>query len=92
MYNKKKMLIISFALSSLIVVGGTAFASPSEGSTSMGMMSGMMNGNGDGMMNMMNGNGMSNMMEAINSPEGQEMIDGCQDFISSYDDSEGTQQ
>lgn len=92
MRNKKLMLLMSFILAAFLVIGGTAFASPSEGDTGRGMVNGMMNGNGDGMMNMINGNGMSNMMEAMNSPEGQEMIDGCQDFMSSYDDSDSTQQ
>ncbi|RKL69231.1 hypothetical protein CR203_04150 [Salipaludibacillus neizhouensis] len=71
MLNKKLMLLMSFVLAAFLVIGGTAFASPIEG---------------NGMMNMINGNGMSNMMEAMNSPQGQEMIDGCQDFMSSYDD------
>lgn len=62
---------MSFTLATFLVIGGTAFAS--EGIASMGMMNGMMNGNG-----------MSNMMEAMNSPEGKEMVEGCQNVMSSY--------
>ncbi|MFC4324242.1 hypothetical protein [Litchfieldia salsa] len=42
----------------------------------------------DGMMNMMNGNGMSKMMEAMNSPEGQEMMKVCGEFMESTNDGE----
>jgi hypothetical protein len=37
----------------------------------------------DGMMNMMNGNGMMQMMEAMNSPEGQKMMSACGEFMES---------
>jgi hypothetical protein len=36
----------------------------------------------DGMMNM-NNNGMMNMMNAMNSPEGQEMMNACGEFMES---------
>jgi hypothetical protein len=35
------------------------------------------------MMNMMNGEGMGKMMEAMNTPEGQEMIKACSSFMES---------
>lgn len=35
------------------------------------------------MMNMMNGNGMSKMMEAMNTPEGQQMMKACGEFMES---------
>jgi hypothetical protein len=38
----------------------------------------------DGMMNMMNGNGMTQMMEAMNSPEGKKMMSTCGEFMESY--------
>lgn len=33
--------------------------------------------------NMMNGNGMSKMMEAMNTPEGQQMMKACGEFMES---------
>lgn len=74
MQRKTKMLLFSFGLSAVLVVGTMGFSGTSEA-----------NENG-GMMNMMNGNGMMNMMEAMNSPEGQEMMESCGTFMSSYGD------
>ncbi|OXS61492.1 hypothetical protein B0G93_106151 [Bacillus sp. V-88] len=34
-------------------------------------------------LDMMNGSGMGNMMEAMNSPEGQKMMKACGDFMES---------
>ncbi|WP_227935942.1 hypothetical protein [Alkalihalobacillus deserti] len=75
MQKKSTMLIFSFALSTLFVVGTLGFSPTSEA-----------NENNGGMMNMMNGNGMMNMMEAMNSPEGQEMMGNCSEFMSSYEE------
>jgi hypothetical protein len=77
MKKKSTMLVFSFALSTLLVVGTLGFSPTSEA-----------NENSGGMMNMMNGNGMMNMMEAMNSPEGQEMMESCSKFMSSYEDEE----
>lgn len=88
--QKKRMLFISFALAAVLVVGPLAFSiGAAEGNGGIGnMMNGMMNGNGmNGMMNMMENGNMSKMMEAIDSPEGQEMINSCSNFMSSYGDS-----
>lgn len=41
----------------------------------------------DTMMNMMNGNGMMNMMEAMNSPEGQKMMKACGELMEETDTS-----
>ena len=68
-----------------------------NGNNMMGNMdgNGMMNMmNGNGMMNMMNGNGMTKMMEngnmssmmnAMNSPQGEKMIEACGDFMESQE-------
>ncbi|PGT79580.1 hypothetical protein [Bacillus sp. AFS040349] len=42
----------------------------------------------DNMPNMINGNGMMNMMEAMNSPEGQKMMKACGEFMESSENSE----
>lgn len=85
--NKKRMLFISFTLAAVLVVGPLAF---SIGATEdNGGMGNMMNGNGtNGMMNMMGNGNMGNMMEAMNSPEGQEMMNSCGNFMSSYGETE----
>jgi hypothetical protein len=64
--KKKIAFVSSFALASLLVVGQFTYAEKS-----------------DGMMNMMNmnDNGMMNMMEAMNSPEGQKMMSSCSEFM-----------
>lgn len=78
---KKVPFVLSFAFAALLVVGTTALAQgPDNG------MGNMMNGNGNGMMNMMENGSMSQMMEAMNSPEGQKMMDACGDFMESYGD------
>ena len=74
---KKAPLIFSFALSALLVTGTTGFASGGAG---------MMNANDNGMMNMMESEGMSGMMQMMNSPEGQEMMNACGDFMASVAD------
>jgi hypothetical protein len=89
--QKKRLLIISFTLAAVLVVGPLAFSvGATEDNGGMGnMMGGMMNGNGmNGMMNMMDNGNMGQMMEAIDSPEGQAMIEGCGNFMSSYDETE----
>lgn len=74
---KKAPLVFSFALSTLLVVGTTGFASGG---------SDMMNANDAGMMNMMESEGMAGMMNAMNSPEGQEMMKACGNFMASVDE------
>lgn len=46
----------------------------------------MMNANENGMTNMMGNGSMSNMVSAMNSPEGQEMVTACANFMESTDD------
>ncbi|RBP86197.1 hypothetical protein DFO70_1303 [Cytobacillus firmus] len=68
--KKKIVLVLSFALSSILVVGQFALADKPDS-----MMSG-------------NGNGMMNMMEAMDSPEGQKMMKACGNFMDSYNSKE----
>jgi hypothetical protein len=76
--KKKIAFVSSFALASLLVVGQFTYAEKSEG---------MMNMSENGMMNMMNmnENGMKNMMEAMNSPEGQQMMSSCSEFMETQE-------
>lgn len=76
--NKKLLLIPSFAIAAALVAGPVGIISAS------GDYSGMMNG-------MMNGEGMNQMMEAMNSPEGKEMINACQNFMTSEGMTEETE-
>lgn len=72
--QKKMMLIVSFALAAVLVVGQVGFAAESDNSRGMGnMMNGMENGN------------MGKMMEAMNSPEGEAMMNECGNFMDSYE-------
>jgi hypothetical protein len=82
MKNKKTLLIVSFALAAVLVVGQAVMAAePNNG--------GMMNGNGmSGMMQMMDNEGMQKMMGAMSTPEGQEMMNSCSNFMDSYGDEE----
>ncbi|SEB05529.1 hypothetical protein SAMN05421743_11470 [Thalassobacillus cyri] len=66
---RKVPFALSFALATLLVVGTTTFAQEPDN---------------NGMGNMMSGNGMMNMMEAMNSAEGQKMMNACGDFMEAY--------
>lgn len=77
MQLKKASFILSFALSSLLVIGTTGFASE------------LNNGRAENMMNA-NENGMSNMMNAMNSTEGQEMMNTCISFVKTIGDAKET--
>lgn len=81
--KNKLSLILSFALATTIVVGQTGFA---HGSDDTGEGNNMMGGNG--MANMMENGNMSGMMNAMNSPEGQKMMESCMDFMESFDGDE----
>jgi hypothetical protein len=85
--QKKRLLIISFTLAAVLVMGPLAFSvGATEDNSGMGNM---MNGNGmNGMMNMMENGNMDKMMEAMNSEAGQEMMNSCSNFMSSYDETE----
>lgn len=87
---KKAPFVLSFALSTLLVVGTTAFASGGSetGQSENGGSGNMMNANDNGMMNMMENGNMSNMMNAMNSPEGQEMMNTCGNFMESVSEEE----
>lgn len=76
---KKIPFVLSLALSTLLVVSTTGFAS----GLNNGEKGSMMNASDSGMTNMM-GNG--NMMNAMNSPKGQEMMNVCGNFMESIDD------
>lgn len=69
---KKVPFALSFAIAGFLVVGSTGFAAESDE---------------NGMGNMMNGN-MSKMMDAMNSPEGQKMMQACDDVMESYGEEE----
>ena len=64
---------VPLVLSTLLAVGTTRFAHGSDS---------------DGAANMMNANenGMTNMMNAMNSPEWQEMMTTCTNFMESIGD------
>jgi hypothetical protein len=83
--KKKALLLVSFALATVLVVGQAGIAAESDEKSPN---QGMMNGNGmSGMMNMMQNENMGKMMDAMNSPEGQEMMNSCSNFMESYDGS-----
>ncbi|EXX88894.1 hypothetical protein BG53_01150 [Paenibacillus darwinianus] len=89
MKKKRNLLIASFALAAVLVVGQAAFASNDTGSARGGadsMMDGSaMSGNDmSGMMQMMGNKDMQKMMTGMNSPEGKEMTKACKAFMESY--------
>lgn len=76
--KQKLLMLTSFALATVLVVGQVSFASGDN-----------VPGNGNGMaqmMNVMNNDNMNQMMNAMNSKEGQEMINSCGNFMGSYGD------
>jgi hypothetical protein len=77
MKSRKTLLITSFALAAVLVVGQSVMASEPSGTQGMG-----------GMMQMMENEGMQKMMGAMNTPEGQEMMKSCSNFMESYGDKE----
>lgn len=81
--KKKLPFVLSFALAALVVIGQAGFA---HGPDNDGGASNMMNGNGMGMMSMMGNGQMSEMMDAMNSPEGKKMIESCTNFMQSFED------
>lgn len=76
MQIKKVPFVLSFAFAGLIVVGTTVSAEEPDN---------------DNISNKMNGNGMMNMMGAMNSPEGKEMMNACGDFMDSYESERKTE-
>jgi len=80
--QKKTLLLISFALAAILVVGQVGFAAEPKDNNQGA--NNMMNGNGSGMMNMMQNENTNKMMDGMNSPEGQQMIDSCGNFMDSY--------
>jgi hypothetical protein len=84
--KNKLMLLSSFALAAVLVVGQMSFAAESG-------MGNMMNSNSTtGMMKMMENGNMDKMMNAMNSPEGQEMMNSCHDFMESDGDDGDTKE
>lgn len=94
--RKKSMLLVSFALAAVLVVGQVGYAAEAD----KGDGQGTMNENGmSGMMNMMENEntgkmmeneGMGKMMDAMSSPEGQAMMESCGNSMESYgDENEG---
>ena len=72
MKNKKFLLIPSLAITALLVASPIGITWASGDQSEGGMMNGMMMENG-----------MNEMMDAMNSPEGEKMMNACQEFMSS---------
>jgi len=86
MKNKMALLIASFALAAVFILGQAAIAAQSNSNEQQGMGN-MMNGNGkSNMMQMMENEEMQKMMDAMNSPEGQEMMKSCSKFMESNEE------
>ena len=75
MNTKKRILIPSLAIAVVLVAGSIGVTSASGDHSNDGMMNGMMNGEG-----------MNQMMEAMDSPEGQAMMDACHNFMVSNEE------
>lgn len=75
--RKKSLLIVSFALAAVLVIGQVGFAAESDNSRGMG-----------GMMNMMENGNMGKMMEAMNSPEGEAMMNECGNYMDTHGNKE----
>jgi hypothetical protein len=69
MRKKTKMLLFSFGLSSLLVLGTMGFLGISQANKERGMM---------------NSIGMMNMMQGMNSLDGEELMEVCSNFMESY--------
>lgn len=76
--KKKIAFVSSFALATLLVVGQFTYAKQDDMTKNDSNMNGMMNNS-----SMMNNDGMMKMMNAMNSPEGQKMMDACGNFMDS---------
>ncbi|MBB6449789.1 hypothetical protein HUG15_02020 [Salicibibacter cibarius] len=72
MKNKKFLLIPSLAITALLVASPIGITWASGDQSEGGMMNGMMMEDGK-----------NEMMDAMNSPEGEKMMNACQDFMSS---------
>ncbi|UOQ94011.1 hypothetical protein MUO14_03310 [Halobacillus shinanisalinarum] len=81
---KRVPFVLSLSLAAVLVVGQGVLAEESESDRTGSMM------NGNGMMNMMENGNMSQMMEAMNSPEGQKMMRTCGNFMESQEDGKGS--
>ncbi|SDJ12452.1 hypothetical protein [Alteribacillus bidgolensis] len=91
MKNKKLLMIPSFAIAAALVAGPINIGDAHEEHENGGMMNGMMSGEAMGNSNMMHGEGMDQMMEAMNSPEGQEMMNACANFKNTQGEEETTE-
>ncbi|MFB4165676.1 hypothetical protein ACE1TI_18215 [Alteribacillus sp. JSM 102045] len=80
--KKKLPLVMTIGLAALIAIGQSGLAEESENN----QMGNMMNGNG--IMSMMDNVNISKMMNAMNSPEGKNMIDACGDYMESFGEEE----
>jgi hypothetical protein len=65
--KKKITLAASFAAATLLVAGQFTLADQNENNTN----------------DMMNNDGMMKMMENMNTPEGQKMMESCMEFMDS---------
>lgn len=71
--KKKSMLLVSFALTAILVISQVGFAAESDKEDG-------------GMMNMMENENMGKMMEAMNSPKGKTMMESCGNYMETYGD------
>lgn len=85
MKNKKTLLVVSFALAAILVIGQEVIAANSNDNNGISSnMSNMMNEDGiPGMTQMMGNENVQKMISAMNSPEGQEMMSACSTFMES---------
>lgn len=81
--QKKSLLMISFTLAVVIVLGPMAFSiDAKENNNGMMGQDGMMSGESSSM------NSMMKMMNAMSTPEGEKMMEACSNFMSSYNEQE----
>jgi hypothetical protein len=90
--QKKSLLMISFTLAVVIVLGPMAFSiDANENGNGMMGDGGMMMGENNSMnsmMKMMDNENMGKMMNAMATPEGEKMMKSCGNFMSSYSEQE----
>lgn len=80
--QKKTKVFLGISLMALLAIGQVSFAAETDKDQTT-TTNGMTN-----MMKMMDNHGMSKMMDAMNSPEGQEMMKSCSKFLESYNEKE----
>lgn len=77
--KKKTVLLMSLAALVVVLVAGQIAFAHGQGNGGMDMTTG-----GIGMSGMMHNEDMGQMMGAMDSPEGREMVESCAKFMESY--------